>query len=73
MWLINYYNFALEYTIMDGNFGDWTIPTFYGSLFKTVYVTKDTWYYIEVDVMLTNRESPDKYLDILSDDIYEGR
>ena len=63
-----YENFVLEYTIMDGNFGDGTIPTFYGSLFKTFYVTKDTWYYIEVDVMLTNQESPDEYLDI-----YEGR
>ena len=58
---------------MGGSFGHRTIPTFYGSLFKIFCVTKDTWYYIEVDVMLTNRESPDKYLDILSDDIYEGR
>ena len=38
---------------------------FSSSLTKTFYVTKGTWYFIEVDVMLTDLESPDEYLDIL--------
>ena len=46
---------------------------FSSSLTNTFYVTKGTWYYIEVDVMLTDLESPDEYVDILSDGIPFGR
>ena len=46
---------------------------FSSSLTKTLYVTKSTWYYIEVDVMLTDLESSDEYLDIISNDILIGR
>ena len=42
---------------------------FSSSLTETFYVTKDTRYYFELDVMLTDLESPDEYLDIISNDL----
>ena len=38
---------------------------FSSSLTHTFYVTKGTWYYIEVDVLITDLESPDEYVDVL--------
>ena len=50
----------LEYTTMAIDVGE----TFSSELTKTLYVTENTIYYIEVDVMLTDLESSDEYLDI---------
>lgn len=46
---------------------------FNSSLTKTFYVSKGTWYYLELDVMLTDLESPDEYLDISIKDLRFGR
>ena len=57
-------NFILEYTIVASEVGE----MFSSSLTKTFYVTKSTWYYIIVDVMLTDLESSDEYLDIINNE-----